>query len=504
MPINQETLNSELFKLLKSRGYQPTMLDSSGKQMAVPDDAEVFQFVFKKDDEEYGTVTVSIDGLHKLVVYYNDSIANSPSGSKPGEDNSWYDFIRQLKKWSKNHQLSFELRDEDNLKYDMAKREHTRLDEGYHALGKRQSYNDSIPSVKIKLQHTRDIQEGEQRYRNVARIYLENIEGERFLLNTTKPGLARVYARHIAEGGKVNDDRWNHINEMVEDYNKMAGFVRATRNNQFNESAQEFINEGVAHYGNLRESLRKLTGKRGYNAYFESWTPTLIEDTIGQPDLAETFKTSHVDPRIESAIPIIARITKISTKKMDEVAELEKWSNNLVDEALKPSNDAQEDDLIDLLAGEVTVGADAKNAKSLLQQNHLEDDDLSDILERISAENPDEDVSDEVIEFMKQSNNHKLHKIAARAEASRNPPPQQQAGPAAPPASAAVPQQPPVPVQEEQKDGDYVKGGDKAKSIGPVLGAKSKQHPFKGKLVGSASESVDLTRLLNLSGIIKD
>jgi hypothetical protein len=486
MPINQETLNSELFRLLKSKGYQPTMLDSSGKQMAVPDDAEVFQFIFKKDKEEYGTVTVSVDGLHKLVVYYNDTIANSPSGSKPGEDNSWYDFIRQLKKWSKNHQLSFELKDEDNLKYDMAKREHTRLDEGYHALGKRQSYNDSIPSVKIKLQHTRDIQEGEQRYRNVARIYLENVEGERFLLNTTKPGLARVYARHIAEGGKVNDDRWNHINEMVEDYNKMAGFVRATRNNQFNESAQEFINEGVTHYGNLREALRKLTGKRGYNAYFESWTPTLIEDTIGQPDLAETFKTSHVDPRIESAIPIIARITKISTKPMDEVAELEEWSNNLVDEALMPSNDAQEEQLADLLSDELPVGADAKNAKSLLAQNHLEDDDLSDILEKISSENPDADVSDEVLDYLQSSPNHKLHAIANKVTKQTQQAPVQQ------------------PVQEEQKDGDYLGATEKAKSTGPIIGAKSKQHPFKGKLVGSASESVDLTRILNLSGIIKD
>jgi hypothetical protein len=501
MPINQETLNSDLFRLLKSRGYQPTMLDSSGKQMAVPDDAEVFQFIFKKDKEEYGTVTVSVDGLHKLVVYYNDTIANSPSGSRPGEDNSWYDFIRQLKKWSKNHQLSFELKDEDNLKYDMAKREHTRLDEGYHALGKRQSYNDSIPSVKIKLQHTRDIQEGEQRYRNVARIYLENIEGERFLLNTTKPGLARVYARHIAEGGRVNDDRWNHINEMVEDYNKMAGFVRATRNNQFNESAQDFINEGVTHYGNLREALRKLTGKRGYNAYFESWTPTLIEDTIGQPDLAETFKTSHVDPRIESAIPIIARITKVSMKPMDEVTELEEWSNNLVDEALMPSNDSQQEQLVDLLSNELPVGPDAKNAKSLLAQNHLEDDDLSDILEKISAEDPDEDVRGEVLNFLKKSKDHRLHSIADRVEQLSTPAPAampQQPAPVAAPAPA------PVPVQEEQKDGDYVKGADKAKSIGPVLGAKSKQHPFKGKLVGSASESVDLNRILNLSGIIKD
>jgi hypothetical protein len=113
------------------------------------------------------------------------------------------------------------------------------------------------------------IEEGEQRYRNINRIFLENQLGERYLLDTEAD--IRVYARHIAEGGKVNGMLWNHIGSLCEEYNKMAGFVRATRNGQFNESAQQLVNEGLAHYQSLRESLSRLTGKRGYNAYFENW-----------------------------------------------------------------------------------------------------------------------------------------------------------------------------------------------------------------------------------------
>jgi len=500
MPIKQESLNADLFKLLKSRGYEPTMLDSSGKQMAVPDDAEVFQFRFRKDEEDYGTVTISVDGLHKLVVYYNDKIANSPSGSAPGSDQGWFDFVKYLRKWSKNRQLSFELKDEDNLKYDMAKREHVRkLDESYHAISKRQSYSDSVPSVKIKIQHSRDLQEGEQRYRNIARIYLENVDGERFLLDTTKPGIARVYARHLAEGGKVNDDRWGHIQGLVEEYNKMAGFVRATRNQQFNESVDELINEGVNHYSNLREALKKLTGKRGYNSYFENYVPTLQEDTIGQPDLVERFKTSNLDPRIESAMPIIARIARITTNEMDEVCQLEEWTDSIISEKLTPAGEPQIKKIVSLLSKELPVGADASNAKGLLSQNHLQDDDLSVKLDNIAEENPDADVSGVILDWMINSSDHKLHAIANRVEKAKTPPPQ-------PVQQQAQPVQQPVqqPVAEEQKDGDYVRGTDVAKSIGPVIGAKSKQHPFKGKLVGGANESIDLNRLLNLSGIEKE
>jgi hypothetical protein len=192
---------------------------------------------------------------------------------------SFNEVSRYIKDWAHDYQLGFERDDIENLEDEMAKREETKkLKESYHPVGRRASLNDSVPNVKIKIQHSKNMEEGMQRFRNVEKIYLENVDGERFLLNTKKPGIARIYARHIAEGGKVNDDRWNHINNLVEEYTNMAGFVRATRNGQFNESTQVLVSEGVEHYLKIRESLQKLAGKRGYNTYFENWSPTLNED----------------------------------------------------------------------------------------------------------------------------------------------------------------------------------------------------------------------------------
>ena len=111
----------------------------------------------------------------------------------------------------------------------------------------------------------------------------------------------------------------------------MAGFVRATRNNQFNESAQALVNEGINHYQSLRESLSKMRGHRGYNAYFESWTPPLMED---ENDVAinELFVQETVDPRIESVMPILSRLSKKSgIKPMTEVSELAEWAQSIVE-----------------------------------------------------------------------------------------------------------------------------------------------------------------------------
>jgi hypothetical protein len=111
----------------------------------------------------------------------------------------------------------------------------------------------------------------------------------------------------------------------------MAGFVRAVRNNQFNESAQRLVNEGLNHYQGLRESLSKLRGSRGYNTYFESWTPALMEtEGDDQTNLNELFVQETLDPRIESVIPILNKLSK-NLGEMKEVSELAEWADSLIE-----------------------------------------------------------------------------------------------------------------------------------------------------------------------------
>jgi hypothetical protein len=144
-----------------------------------------------------------------------------------------------------------------------------------------------------------------------------------------------------------NDERWNHIKSMCEEYNSMTGFVRATRNKQFNESAQSLVNEGVNYYQSLRETLGKLRGHRGYNMYFESWTPALMEDETDGSQINELFVQETVDPRIESVMPILSRLhKKTGEEPVKEVKELEQWADSIVEgETLTELGDSDEDKL---------------------------------------------------------------------------------------------------------------------------------------------------------------
>jgi hypothetical protein len=154
---------------------------------------------------------------------------------------------------------------------------------------------------------------------------------------SNKPGIAKVYARHIAEGGSPYDNRGRHITSLVEEYTKMAGFVRATKNKQFNESTNILIQEGVNHYQALRETLSRMIGRRGYNAYFESWQPILSEEITEEVSLNELFVQETIDPRIESVMPILSKLYK-KVSEMKEINQLEEWADSIINEYAENDN----------------------------------------------------------------------------------------------------------------------------------------------------------------------
>jgi hypothetical protein len=398
MPKSNELINVDLDNFLNARNLDAVPYDSSGKQVPIPDDAEVFQFTFAPNGSEQGTATVSIDGTKSLNLYYDDAII------KEDDHDEWFDFVKSLKRFATQHQLSFKTKNIDRLANDMKKREHLKkLEEGYYGT-RHTSYSDKNPgTVKMIIKHSRPLDENDQRFRNIEKIFLETETGERFLLDTKKPSIGRAYARHLAEGGRYNDERWNHIQQIAEDINKLGGFVRATRNKQFNESAVKLVNEAQNHYQSLRETIKQLQGSRGYKNYFESWKPTLNE-TSDDSAVTEMFLTQKLDPRVENALPVLNRLAKNLTE-ITEVAEFESWANDIVSEVMHPTQEGTLDDLIDLLGSDsdfLALGPDGKNAINELN-GILDNQSLYARLQKAGRSDPDQDARPIIIGWMQEN-----------------------------------------------------------------------------------------------------
>lgn len=653
MPKSQDNLNNELYDLLKTRGFDPETLDSAGKEVPVADSADVFQFHYHHDGRDYGTVTITIDGLKDLIIYYNDEATGKSDASASG---GWFDFVKQMKKFAHRRQLGFKLKDIDRLGNDMKKRTYTkkmdesvgwledalnesseaklqtykrasagdainrqnianrtgvadpmiakrnagqeraqkkldkislkelavdglndagdnrskllasvgrlldsgnkvdwqvpgqmghvtrvqddgitmkrwkkphsrmsfflpmndssrdskytikmvepkhyavvsaeksvsegklstmwleqalkatestqRVDEGYYGT-KSTSYSDSTPAtVKMIIKHNKSLAETDQRYRHIAKIFLETDSGARFLVPSTKPSVARSFARHIAEGGEYNDERWNHIKQITEDIGKLGGFVRATKTKQFNEGVTRIVTEATEQYRQLRETMKRLQSARGYNSYFESWTPTLLETS--DDNLAEVFMSSRLDPRIESALPVLNRMN-IKMQAIAEAGVFEAWADNMIDEAIfdiseddEPDLRGQREELIDLLgpdSDELPVGPDAISAIGELD-DLIDSEELNNRLKKTADADPDADARDTIRAWMREQPEGTIYAIVAKeidqakpgehkapapvkpAKPAAKPTAKSATQPSMPPQGAATPNLPPLP-----------------------------------------------------------
>jgi hypothetical protein len=346
---NSKNTNLKLFNLLKVNRLKPIPLDVDGKKIPSPKDADVFQFslplVVKEEDKLPKTIVahVTIDDDNILKVLYDD---NETSMSP-----EWTNIVKMLKRFGTSRQLDFELIDDDEMPYEMEKRKEMKkikeskekrlksavnykkqqeLSEGYYPLNKKTSYNDCVPEIKLIIHHTKVMENDDVRYRNIEKIYLENANGERILSPSRSVGISKIYGRILSEGDKPYGEKWNHVSSLVEDYLKMSAFNRAVKSSAFNESAQPLIDSAVSYLNTVKESLKKLSSNRGFNSYFDNWSPVLNEDTEESSDLTEMFKHSNLDPRIEAALPILSKLSsKLVENEIDFVEPLEEWASEI-------------------------------------------------------------------------------------------------------------------------------------------------------------------------------
>lgn len=460
MPKNITNFNKQLEEFLRSPGLGITKLQvKSGKtgkvdpSLGVDSDEEQFVFRYKNGSYDYGTVIITThDGV--VTVWFNDSVVHDPERKI---DTHWTEFLKKLKDFAlRKGQMTFEPKSLDKYNDVMNKRKLEKqkedLNEGYYG-SKHTSYNDSIPaSIRMIIKHNRALDENDQRYRYVDRIFLETEQGERYLLNTKKPSVGRAFARHLAEGGEYNDERWKHISEIAEDINKLGGFVRATKNGQFNESVHQVVSEATSHYFKLKETIKKLQGSRGYNHYFENWQPALMEND-DEVDYESMFRSNKLDTRIESALPVLRKLA-IKMNEISEANEFESWANSIV-EGHAAETHRKVEDLVKLLndSDEISIGPDAMNIKGQL------DDILSDTpereqlyakLEKISRADPDHDAKPPIIAWLEEHSDDdeygevldKLSSSTTKAAEPSEPAATPAPAPATPPAPAAGAQPP--------------------------------------------------------------
>ena len=395
----------KLFDLLVSRDFDPEMLDSSGKPAPDPATAEIFSFDFRAESgKDYGTVVIMLGDDNDLEVYTSDNVGRSMEGT---DKNDWFNFLEQLKNFAVRNFMSFGIKNLNRLRYSMQGQ--AAIKEGLFEswTGNRTtSWNGVATEARLMIRHKKTIGEGDARFRYIESLFIETADSERYKLPFTSLTGGRAMLEHVRQGGRPYDGRGNHISEMITELAVLSRFRRANQGQIFEGDTAQLVEQVQQYQSNLQRSLKGLATRTGYTAYFESWSPADIsEQDVVIESLKSLFVKQTIDTRIESALPLLAKIQQQGTA-MKEANIFEAWAENLIEGTWQlPDTPEKQSELLELMSREQPVGADATNITEQLY-NLLGDDHLFDQLEALAERDANADARQVIFDRMQELSDH--------------------------------------------------------------------------------------------------
>lgn len=391
------TASTQVYNYLVGRDLDPEI-----QKVPNPDDPANQQTLLTFDfiapsGKNYGTAVILM--ADSMQMYFGDNLGRTMEGD---DKQSWYDFLLALRNIAKRNMMTYDWKDLSKLKHNL--RGQAKLREAvFESLSGNRTRSWSAPTenTRLVIYHNKAINEGDARFRYIDKIFVETAEGERYKLPFKNLRGAKAMLEHVKQGGRPYDLRGQHIIEMVSDLNVLSRFRRANHGKIFEGETQQIVEQSDVYYHTTKKNLDRLASQKGYQTYFENWNPVEDNaDNIMVEDLRSMFVELKLDQRIESALPILAKVKH--TTLMKEAGEFEQWSKNLVEGTWAlPDTPVEKEKLKELLSKPIPVGVDAINATELLY-DIFGDDELFDKLSELAKEDPDADARDVIIDRMMQ------------------------------------------------------------------------------------------------------
>lgn len=431
-----EKIAQNLFDKIRSRFDTVNIGDENAKSTQDPEKARFFNFDYtSQDGTNFGNVTISLIDENGLKVYFSKNISQDLG---PEHKEEWFEFLRGLRKFAKRNLLSFDTRDiaKSSLQLKDVKQQSKadstltsndiQVAESRMYGTKRSSYQECGPT-KIIVRHTDNVNDEVRgaRSRNIDSVFVETHLGERFLLPFKNLHGARAMARHMSNGGRMDDELGSNICGIVNEMGAMAHFCREAKRRQFEDSeTADMASSAVKHYSELKNKLRHLGGRRGYDHYKETYMPEAdIEEEIDVDALRERFVRKVYDDRFNEALPYVYRAYKKQQECMNNPLsqQFEDWANDIVEGTWSvPDTDNKIADLDKIMATPLEAGMDGSNATSALY-DIIGDDVLFDEIGQMAEEQGEEvDVRPLVLDWLAQNN----PELAAKYQTALQPPEQ--------------------------------------------------------------------------------
>ena len=456
-----DKISDNLFNKIRSKFENINLGDENAKATSNPAKARFYNFDYiGKDGKNFGNVTISIVDETSIKVYFSKNITDGLDNEQQDE---WFNFLRDVRKFARTNFLTFDARDINKSNLDLRDiKQQSKADSTFTQQDvavtesrmwgtTRSSYQEMGPT-RIIVRHSTNVDEEVRgaRSRHIESVFIENSLGERRLLDTKNLHAARAMARHVSEGGNVDDEIGSSIMEMAREMSSMAHFVREAKRRQFEDSeTSAMANAAVHRYGELKNKLRHLGGRRGYSSYKMDYRPTeSIDEVVDVDALRERFVKKIYDDRFNEALPYVYKAYKEQQERMNTPMgeEFELWANEITEDPFE-TDDQERKALEKIMEKPIHVGQDGVDAQHAVS-NIFNNESLEDELKKLAdVEGPDADARQTIINWMK-GNGMKI--VAGEIEAKLQQGGEAQTPPAPPAPPAPAPQPTAAPGTDQQ------------------------------------------------------
>ena len=325
---NLENIAEDLFNKIRGRFPSVTIGDETGQVTNIPEQARFFDFEYKENERSLGKVSVSIDEDSLSIMYSENFVANEDAMTQ----NNWYDFLKELRQFSKKRMLNFDTR--NITKSNLNKRDYKFL--ATNRAGEEQMTESTmygthktsfqkIGNAKLSIKHTESIntESAAARSQKIGKIYIESPEGEKFKYPFKHLSGARAMARHVSEGGTPYDDFGAHIVGLSEEMSKLRKFKNYMgRSAVMAESLAGYVDVVKERISVVKKTIESLQKPKYYAETIAAFETPMMED------VPEDVKSNWIDEltikqfneELADVFPYIYKLVSEATKAKELTA----------------------------------------------------------------------------------------------------------------------------------------------------------------------------------------
>jgi hypothetical protein len=453
-----QIIAQDVFDKVRGRFSNVEMGDQDGSVTTNSRDAKFFDFDFTVEGKTLGRVSISLNEVGTLKVFYSQGITE---GVDSVTLSNWYDFLREMRYFSKRRMLRFDTRDiskgnldKNDFQY-LAQNgtKENNMNESSMYGSTKTSYR-KLENTRLVVRHAKEVNEGERgaRSRHIKSLYIENQDGERFKYPFIHLAGAKAMQRHVANGGRPYDEVGSSIVEMSEQISQLVAFKRHVGHHDgMNKEVNEILERSHGKLQQLRDCVNGISGQKYYESWVENLQPNqddgFVMDQATMEDYKSKFTVRNFKEDLAQYFPLIHTIMQETSEielstaddveeeiieelnSIDDFAQFESWADSVTEGSLAPDTIAALKDMLE--AGLTYGGPDATSAIESLQSIGIYNDELETALKANAELNADGDPSEVILSWLSKDDPE-----AAQELSTPSTPPAPVAAPAEMPAGA--------------------------------------------------------------------